>query len=294
MSSYPDASDLHERFRLCSDEDWLKILVASIHMPEIDHVRMPSFPAETLQREIHGHAGEVSLHEAYMFYREIKAFGHFTDRPISAGMKVLDFGCGWGRILRLFMKDIRPENLYGIDSTTRFLMEARRCNPALNFLSCGMAPPVPFTDGSFDLIVSFSVFSHLDEYLAGQWIAEFHRLLAPGGLAIITTQSRRFIDFCAEQRLKRASGIRLEHGWHEARADSFTDEARAHARYDAGRFLHASPVRRPHPAAHYGEAIIPRTYIIQKWGHLFRIIEFLDDPARVPQVFIVLQKNRAP
>ncbi|NVN43660.1 class I SAM-dependent methyltransferase [Asaia siamensis] len=290
MSSYPEASDLYEKFRHCSDEAWLHILVASLQLPEIEGVRMPAFPDPSFQSEIHGHSGEVSLHEASMFFREIKAYCRYVGRPLSAETRVLDFGCGWGRILRLFMKDIRPENLFGIDSTSRFLMEARRCNPALCFLDTRLAPPTLISAGTFDLIVSFSVFSHLDEFIAGLWINEFHRLLRPGGLAIITTQSRRFIAFCAEQRLRRASGIRLEHGWHEACADSFTDEARANARYDAGRFLHASSVRRPHPGAHYGEAIIPRAYIVQKWGHLFRVIEFLDDPTRVPQVFIVLQK----
>lgn len=290
MSSLPDASDLHERFKLFDDEAWLQLLVASLRMPEIERVRMPSFPDPALQSEIHGHSGEVSLHEAFMFFREIKAYCRYAGRPVTAETKVLDFGCGWGRILRFFMKDVRPEHLFGIDSTSRFLMEARRCNPALTFLSGGLAPPVVVGSGYFDLIVAFSVFSHLDEFIAGLWIHEFHRLLRPGGLAIITTQSRRFIAFCAEQRLRRASGIRLDHGWHEICADSFVDEARANARYDAGRFLHATPIKRPHPGAHYGEAIIPRAYIAQKWGHLFRMIEFLDDPSRVPQVFIVLQK----
>ncbi|GBQ84519.1 class I SAM-dependent methyltransferase [Asaia krungthepensis] len=290
MSAPMDASDLHMRFRHCGDEDWLKILVASLKMPEIDRVRMPGFPAPDVQREIHGHADEVSLHEAYMFFRETKAYCGYAGAPLRAETRVLDFGCGWGRILRLFMKDIRPENLFGIDSTSRFLMEARRCNPAVSFLAGGTTPPTPVRDGYFNLIVAFSVFSHLDEYLAGLWMSEFYRLLAPGGMVVVTTQSRRFIDFCAEQRLRRASGIRLEHAWHEVCADSFTDEARAYARYDAGRFLHAAPVKRPHPGAHYGEALIPRAYFTQKWGDHFRLIEFLDDPTRVPQVFVVLQK----
>ncbi len=291
MASHPDAADLFEKFRQCSDEQWLQILVASLRLPEIEQVLMPGFPSETLQSEIHGHSGEVSLHEAFMFFREVKAYCRYAGQPLAADTRMLDFGCGWGRILRLFMKDVRPENLFGVDVTSRFLMEARRCNPALAFLSCGLAPPMIMKDQSLDLVVSFSVFSHLDEFLAGLWINEFHRLLKPGGLAIITTQSRRFLAFCAEQRLRRASGIRLEHGWHEACADSFTDEPLANARYDAGRFLHATPSRRPNPGAHYGEAIIPRAYISQKWGQLFRIIEFLDDPSRVPQVFIVLQKK---
>ncbi len=285
-----DADRLFNTFRDRSDQDWLDILVSSLHIPEIEGVGMPGFPDEQFQRDMHGHCGEVSLHEAHAFFREVKAYAGYAGRPMAAHRRLLDFGCGWGRTLRLFMKDIRPDNLYGADSTSRFLTEARRCNPALNFLACGVAPPTVLAPESLDYIVSWSVFSHLDEFLTTRWIEEFARLLKPGGLLMITTQSRRFIAFCAEQRLRRASGIRLEHGWYEACADSFIDESHENARYEAGHFLHAAPVARPNLLSHYGEAIIPRGYIVKHWSAMFRLVEFLDNPARLPQVLVVLQK----
>ncbi len=285
-----DADRLFNTFRERSDQDWLDILVSSLHIPEIEGVGMPGFPDEQFQRDMHGHCGEVSLHEAHAFFREVKAYAGYAGRPMAAHRRLLDFGCGWGRTLRPFMKDIRPDNLYGADSTSRFLTEARRCNPALNFLACGVAPPTVLAPESLDYIVSWSVFSHLDEFLTTRWIEEFARLLRPGGLLMITTQSRRFIAFCAEQRLRRASGIRLEHGWYEACADSFIDESHENARYEAGQFLHAAPVARPNLLSHYGEAIIPRGYIVKHWSAMFRLVEFLDNPARLPQVLVVLQK----
>ena len=281
---------LFRTFRDRSDQDWLDILVSSMRVPEIEGVCMPGFPDDDVQRAMHGHCGEVSLHEAHAFFREVKAYAAYAGRPLAPHRRLLDFGCGWGRMLRLFMKDIAPDNLYGADSTSRFLTEARRCNPALGFLSCGVAPPTLFADASLDYILSWSVFSHLDEFYATRWIEEFGRLLKPGGLLMITTQSRRFIAFCAEMRMRRASGIKLEHGWYEACADSFTDEAHENARYEAGHFLHAAPVARPNPQSHYGEAIIPRGYIVKHWAPTFRLVEFLDNPARLPQVLVVLQK----
>lgn len=290
MYQGPGASSVFDTFRDRSDDEWLSVLVSSLKVGEISGARMPVFPPEELQYEIHGHSGEVSLHEAHVFYREVKAYCAYAGRPIQPENHILDFGCGWGRVTRLFMKDVRPDNLYGVDSTSRFLLEARRCNPALNFLSCGLIPPLLMGPESFDTILSWSVFSHLDEFLAGHWIREFHRLLKPDGLLIITTQSRRFLSFCAEMRARRASGMRLEHGWYEACADSFTDEARANSHYEAGEFLHAASVKPPHAQAHYGEAIIPKNYVVRAWGHLFRLVEFLDNPVRLPQVMIVLQK----
>ena len=29
--------------------------------------------------------------------------------------RVLDFGCGWGRVIRFFLKDVAPWNLVGVD-----------------------------------------------------------------------------------------------------------------------------------------------------------------------------------
>ena len=286
------ADALHRAFRDRSDDAWLDILLASLRVPEIDGVSMPGFPDEALQREIHGHAGEVSLHEAHAFFREVKAYADYAGRPIEPHRRLLDFGCGWGRVLRLFMKDIEPANLFGTDSTSRFLGQARRCNPALTFLPCDPVPPTVLADGTLDYVISWSVFSHLDEFYATRWVEEFHRLLKPGGLVLMTTQSRRFIQFCAEMRVRRASGIRLEHPWYEACADSFVDEHAANSRYEAGHFLHHSPEAAPHLTAHYGEAIIPRGYVSRHWSGLFRLIDFVDNAVRLPQALIVMQKPR--
>ncbi len=286
----PDA--LYTTFRERSDEAWLDILVASLRVPEIDGVLMPGFPDEQLQREIHGHAGEVSLHEAHTFFREVKAYVDYAGRPIAPHRKLLDFGCGWGRVLRLFMKDIHPSNLFGTDSTSRFLFDARRCNPALSFLPCDPVPPMVLAPETLDYVISWSVFSHLDEFYATRWVEEFHRLLKPGGLVLLTTQSRRFIQFCAEMRVRRISGVRLEHPWYEVCADSFTDEHAANSRYEAGAFLHSSTEEAPHVGAHYGEAIIPRGFVTRAWGSMFRLIDFVDNAVRLPQALIVLQKVR--
>jgi SAM-dependent methyltransferase len=43
-------------------------------------------------------------------------------------------------------------------------------------------PPTSYPDSSFDLIIGFSVFTHLTREAQGAWLSEMSRLIAPGGL----------------------------------------------------------------------------------------------------------------
>ena len=74
------------------------------------------------------------------------------------------------------------------------------------------------------------------------------------------------------------------------RSTPFPTRRSSDLEFVAGRFLHAASSKPPQPQSHYGEAIIPRNYIIKTWGGLFRLIEYMDNPVRLPQVLIVMQK----
>jgi SAM-dependent methyltransferase len=52
-------------------------------------------------------------------------------------------------------------------------------------VSAGL-PPLPFDRDSFDLVLCFSVFTHLDEAYQNAWLAELHRVTKPGGVVIAT------------------------------------------------------------------------------------------------------------
>ena len=136
--THSDRTDaVFEAFHGLGDEEWLHVLVSSLGGHEVRGIRMPEFPPDDLQREIHGHHGEVSIHEAHVFYREIKAYCAYAGKPVKPETSVLDFGCGWGRMARLFMKDVRPQSLVSVEHTDRFLMAPRRANPFLPFLQAG-------------------------------------------------------------------------------------------------------------------------------------------------------------
>jgi SAM-dependent methyltransferase len=98
---------------------------------------------------------------------------------------VLDFGCGCGRVARHWAAVEGPE-IYGCDYNEDLIAW---CQGNLPFMQAGLnrlEPPAPYPDQSFDLIYALSVFSHLSEPLQDAWVAEFRRLLRPGGFLVIS------------------------------------------------------------------------------------------------------------
>jgi SAM-dependent methyltransferase len=99
---------------------------------------------------------------------------------------VLDFGCGPGRVLPHFAALAPEAACVGCDVDADAIDWAARAHRALGWSLTSFHPPLPFQDGRFDLVYAISVFSHLDRGVATMWLAELRRVLAPGGLALLS------------------------------------------------------------------------------------------------------------
>jgi SAM-dependent methyltransferase len=102
-----------------------------------------------------------------------------------AGKRVLDFGCGAGRVIRHLIPPAPGCELWGSDIDPRCIEWDRRHLGPASFVLNGERPPLPFDDGGFDLIYAVSVFTHISDLWAS-WLLEMHRVLAPGGLLVAT------------------------------------------------------------------------------------------------------------
>lgn len=103
-----------------------------------------------------------------------------------AGKRVLDFGCGAGRVLRHFLPEADVAEVWGCDvhePSVRWV-EAHLC-PPLRVFQSPPAPPLPMADGTFDLIWAVAVFTHLTESWSA-WLLDLHRVLVPDGLLVAT------------------------------------------------------------------------------------------------------------
>jgi SAM-dependent methyltransferase len=110
-----------------------------------------------------------------------------ADRTVEELDHVLDFGCGCGRVVRRW-DGISGPSFFGSDYNASLVKWCRENLPFARFEVNGLAPPLPFDDGQFDLVYALSVFTHLTEPLQHEWMAELRRVIKPGGLVLFTTR----------------------------------------------------------------------------------------------------------
>ncbi|MDX6719975.1 MAG: hypothetical protein QOJ63_2229 [Solirubrobacteraceae bacterium] len=124
-----------------------------------------------------------------------KAFAVVSERhglPIAEVSKLLDFGCGCGRVLRHWApySGLEP---WGSDLNVPATEWIEANLPFAHARANGLQPPLPHGDGTFDLIYAISVFTHLPLEIGEAWMAEMHRLLRPGGLLMFTVHHDHYV-----------------------------------------------------------------------------------------------------
>ena len=102
------------------------------------------------------------------------------------GKRVLEFGCGAGRVLSAFADEAGRAEFHGCDVDAESVRWAQEhLVPPFHVFSNAGEPALPFEDDSLDLIYAISVFSHLADGWS-EWLAELHRCLSPDGYLMVT------------------------------------------------------------------------------------------------------------
>jgi SAM-dependent methyltransferase len=127
--------------------------------------------------------------------------------------RVLDFGCGCGRVLRQLAEWTPEVELHGCDPDAAAVRWARR---HLAFTRCalsGRRPPLDYGDASFGLVWALSVFTHLPADDERLWLDELRRVVRPGGLLVLTLHGAANAESLAEvERAAFARGERVTVG----------------------------------------------------------------------------------
>ncbi|MBX9879505.1 MAG: class I SAM-dependent methyltransferase [Candidatus Obscuribacterales bacterium] len=97
----------------------------------------------------------------------------------------LDFGCGAGRLTQALAQ--RFEKTYGVDIAESMIKLAKEYNqyPESCFYEVNRQPNLSqFVDGQFNFIYSCRVLQHMKPEYALNYVREFIRILAPGGVIV--------------------------------------------------------------------------------------------------------------
>jgi SAM-dependent methyltransferase len=129
---------------------------------------------------------ETGRREISLLLYQLRRLGH----PLAGG-RALDFGCGVGRLTQALAPSFGE--VVGLDVSPTMIALAERLNrfPEIVRYVRNAAPLLSaFPDGHFDFVYSDIVLQHLDPPEARAYVAEFIRVLRPGGLAVFQLPSR--------------------------------------------------------------------------------------------------------
>ena len=118
---------------------------------------------------------------------------HFANSTPLSGKKVLDWGCGPGRVIR-HLPNYFDKNchFFGTDYNKASIAWCSKNLPGIQFSLNGIEAKLAYDTNYFDCLYGISIFTHLSEANHTAWFAELLRVLKPGGIMMLTTQGDHF------------------------------------------------------------------------------------------------------
>ncbi len=140
----------------------------------------------------------ISLQQFYAAHQIIKSFFD----PCDPSLKILDFACGYGRLLRLLTTQIPASQVWASEiqmDAVAYVVEKfgvqgiqSFANPA-EFLPERVSSDAEWTD-KFDFIWVASLFSHLPEPLFHGWMQKLTHLLTPRGVLCFSIRDQALLS----------------------------------------------------------------------------------------------------
>jgi len=223
-------------------------------------------PPEHLRKRVHG-AEDI---ESFEQVGKIVAFNissaTHSEFPSNTPCRILDFGCGCGRVIRYFSKLIENADFYGSDIDPEAIAWCQDHLAHLGqFVVNPPSPPLPFEDNFFDFVFSISVFTHLPEQMELTWLAELRRVTKPGGLLLLTSHGDHLLTpYVPEETLRQFQ----ESGFY----------------YLVGAETEGLP-------SFYQTSFHTDAYIHNRWSHFFKIEKFIKKGIADNQDLILCRKK---
>lgn len=119
--------------------------------------------------------------------------GYFKKHIDLKNKKILDWGCGPGRVIRHLPSVIGNDcEYYGTDYNKKSIEWCTNHLPGIHFNHNSLEAKLPYSNNSMDVIYCLSIFTHLSEQMHYDWYKELFRVLKPNGIMYLTTQGNNF------------------------------------------------------------------------------------------------------
>ena len=162
--------------------------------PEFPNLKafFPSMPPDAVQDNWTGNHGITLLQRSAAFVRTlVSGYEAMTGHAIEDAT-VLDYGCGWGRLIRLLYKYVAHEQIYAVDPWDASIELCREHGIKAHLALSEFVPrSLPFAR-RFDLIYAFSVFTHLSEKTAHVVLSTLRDHIADTGLLVLTIRPKEY------------------------------------------------------------------------------------------------------
>lgn len=268
ISRYLDGHESLE-FRFCDETTLIPFDAGhSFYWPLVAPAH--AFPDPARRKRVHGDINaDGFIINGYSTFKKLEATLMSHSRNWECFSRILDWGCGCGRVFR-YLSQRTLSRLVGADVDTDNIEWCKRNFPDAEFHTLPLIPPTLLPSATFDLLIGISVFTHLREQSQHAWLQELYRICTKGGLLLMTIHgpiAEARANLSKEQRRKWMSEGFIATGLNVDLAGAISDDD------------------------YYVNSLHTADYVRREWGRYFEILEIREGYVANHQDLVVMRKS---
>ena len=239
----------------------------------LDSARSASAPVPPAKLRYRVHGGldrEGFLRNGRVIAANLREILASAGRELDSFERVLDFGCGSGRVIRNLVDGAEPGRFHGTDIDPELVDWCARNLSGVQWRRNDFEPPLDYPDESFDLVYAVSVFTHLDEALQLAWLEELHRIVRPDGILLLTVHGESIYGTLApavREAIRARGFLFLRGATGRLKLDGLPD--------------------------FYQSAYHSRDYVRDRWSRWFEVVRYVERGINDHQDAVVLRRREA-